>query len=103
MHYATRQLPPMRNLYWSARLPRDDWCRRARTFLGVGHAHHPLQQSPVRQRYRVFPAVFRGTKTMIAIQNFNEHVRIEADAHTGVATIVLERPERRNAVDRPAA
>jgi enoyl-CoA hydratase len=40
---------------------------------------------------------------MIAIQNFNEHVRIEADAHTGVATIVLERPERRNAVDRPVA
>jgi enoyl-CoA hydratase len=40
---------------------------------------------------------------MIAIQNFNDHVRIEADAHTGVATIVLERPERRNAVDRPGA
>ncbi|MFL9961637.1 crotonase/enoyl-CoA hydratase family protein [Paraburkholderia sediminicola] len=40
---------------------------------------------------------------MIVLQNFNEYVRIEANADTGVATIVLERPERRNAVDRPVA
>jgi enoyl-CoA hydratase len=40
---------------------------------------------------------------MIDLQNVNEHVRIEANTDTGVATIVLERPERRNAVDRPVA
>ncbi|WP_341313131.1 crotonase/enoyl-CoA hydratase family protein [Paraburkholderia sp. IMGN_8] len=40
---------------------------------------------------------------MISTQNFNEHVRIEADEATGVATIVLDRPARRNAVDRPTA
>ncbi|HYS68008.1 MAG TPA: crotonase/enoyl-CoA hydratase family protein [Paraburkholderia sp.] len=40
---------------------------------------------------------------MIATQNFNEHVRIETNGDTGVATIVLERPARRNAVDRPTA
>lgn len=40
---------------------------------------------------------------MITTQNFNEHVRIEADDDSGVATIVLERPARRNAVDRPVA
>jgi enoyl-CoA hydratase len=40
---------------------------------------------------------------MITTQNFNEHVRIEADADSGVATIVLERAARRNAVDRPVA
>jgi enoyl-CoA hydratase len=33
---------------------------------------------------------------------FGAHVRIEASAH-GVATIVLDRPERKNAVDRPTA
>jgi enoyl-CoA hydratase len=38
---------------------------------------------------------------MMTLETFGEHVRIEAiDA---VATIVLERPERRNAVDRPTA
>ncbi|TDY25350.1 enoyl-CoA hydratase [Paraburkholderia sp. BL6665CI2N2] len=41
--------------------------------------------------------------TMITTQNFNDHVRIEADRDIGVATIVLERPARRNAVDRPVA
>jgi enoyl-CoA hydratase len=40
---------------------------------------------------------------MITTQNFNEYVRIEADEASGVATIVLERPARRNAVDRPVA
>jgi 1,4-dihydroxy-2-naphthoyl-CoA synthase len=40
---------------------------------------------------------------MITTQNLNEHVRIEANEDTGVATIVLERPARRNAVDRPTA
>ncbi|MFM0725327.1 crotonase/enoyl-CoA hydratase family protein [Paraburkholderia strydomiana] len=40
---------------------------------------------------------------MITTQNFNESVRIEADEDSGVATIVLERPARRNAVDRPVA
>ncbi|HZZ06758.1 crotonase/enoyl-CoA hydratase family protein [Paraburkholderia sp.] len=40
---------------------------------------------------------------MITTQNLNEHVRIEANEDTGVATIVLERPMRRNAVDRPTA
>ncbi|MFM0733308.1 crotonase/enoyl-CoA hydratase family protein [Paraburkholderia sediminicola] len=40
---------------------------------------------------------------MITTQNLNEHVRIEANEDTGVATIVLERPLRRNAVDRPTA
>jgi enoyl-CoA hydratase len=33
----------------------------------------------------------------------NEHVRIEANEDTRVATIVLDRPMRRNAVDRPTA
>ncbi|PRX29601.1 enoyl-CoA hydratase [Paraburkholderia sp. BL18I3N2] len=41
--------------------------------------------------------------TMITTQNFNDHVRIEANRDIGVATIVLERPARRNAVDRPVA
>src|ERR1700739_3112715 len=41
--------------------------------------------------------------TMITTQNLNEHVRIEANEDTGVATIVLQRPARRNAVDRPTA
>jgi enoyl-CoA hydratase len=40
---------------------------------------------------------------MTTTRIFNEHVRIEADEDTGVATIVLERPARRNAVDRPVA
>ncbi|MFL9983942.1 crotonase/enoyl-CoA hydratase family protein [Paraburkholderia sediminicola] len=40
---------------------------------------------------------------MITTQNLNEHVRIEANEDTGVATIVLARPARRNAVDRPTA
>ncbi len=40
---------------------------------------------------------------MITTQNFNENVRIEANEDTGVATIVLDRPARRNAVDRPTA
>ncbi|CAH2782316.1 MAG: Enoyl-CoA hydratase (EC @ Enoyl-CoA hydratase EchA5 (EC [uncultured Paraburkholderia sp.] len=40
---------------------------------------------------------------MIATQNLNHYVRIEANEDNGVATIVLERPERRNAVDREVA
>lgn len=40
---------------------------------------------------------------MIDTRNFNQHVRIEANHDNGVATIVLERPERRNAVDRHVA
>ncbi|ABE29101.1 enoyl-CoA hydratase/isomerase family protein [Paraburkholderia xenovorans LB400] len=40
---------------------------------------------------------------MVTTQNFNDHVRIEANEDIGVATIVLERPARRNAVDRPVA
>jgi enoyl-CoA hydratase len=40
---------------------------------------------------------------MIATQNFSEYVRIESNENIGVATIVLERPERRNAVDRAVA
>ncbi|WP_345812998.1 crotonase/enoyl-CoA hydratase family protein [Paraburkholderia sp. PREW-6R] len=40
---------------------------------------------------------------MITTQNMNDHVRIEFNEDNGVATIVLERPERRNAVDRPTA
>lgn len=40
---------------------------------------------------------------MISTQNFNRYVRIEANRDNGVATIVLERPERRNAVDRLVA
>jgi len=40
---------------------------------------------------------------MISTQNFNQYVRIEANRDNGVATIVLERPERRNAVDRLVA
>jgi len=35
--------------------------------------------------------------------NFNRYVRIEANQDNGVATVVLERPERRNAVDRAVA
>ena len=41
--------------------------------------------------------------TMITPQYLNEHVRIEANEDTRVATIVLDRPMRRNAVDRPTA
>ncbi|MFM0203141.1 crotonase/enoyl-CoA hydratase family protein [Paraburkholderia fungorum] len=40
---------------------------------------------------------------MIAMQNLNDHVRIEFNSDIGVATIVLDRPTRRNAVDRPTA
>lgn len=40
---------------------------------------------------------------MISTQNFNQYVRVEANRDNGVATIVLERPERRNAVDRLVA
>jgi len=40
---------------------------------------------------------------MIATRHFNEHVRIEAIEDKGLATIVLDRPARRNAVDRPVA
>ncbi|SDQ30586.1 enoyl-CoA hydratase [Paraburkholderia fungorum] len=40
---------------------------------------------------------------MITTQNFSEYVRIEPNEDNGVATIVLERPARRNAVDRPVA
>lgn len=40
---------------------------------------------------------------MLLVQNLNEHVRIEANGDTGVATIVLDRPACRNAVDRPTA
>ncbi len=40
---------------------------------------------------------------MTTTQNFGDHVRIEANKDIGVATIVLERPARRNAVDRPVA
>jgi enoyl-CoA hydratase len=40
---------------------------------------------------------------MIATEYFNSHVRIESNDDNGVATIVLERPARRNAVDRPVA
>jgi enoyl-CoA hydratase len=40
---------------------------------------------------------------MITTQNLNDHVRIESNEDIGVATIVLERPMRRNAVDRPTA
>lgn len=40
---------------------------------------------------------------MLTTQNFNRYVRIEADDDTGVATIVLDRPARRNAVDRSIA
>jgi enoyl-CoA hydratase/carnithine racemase len=40
-------------------------------------------------------------EAMMTLETFGEHVRIEAiDA---VATIVIERPQRRNAVDRPTA
>jgi enoyl-CoA hydratase len=41
--------------------------------------------------------------TMITIQAFNEYVRIESNEDIGVATIILERPARRNAVDRSVA
>ncbi|SDB82602.1 crotonase/enoyl-CoA hydratase family protein [Paraburkholderia lycopersici] len=37
----------------------------------------------------------------MTIEIFGEHVRIEAQEH--VATIVLDRPARRNAIDRPTA
>jgi enoyl-CoA hydratase len=40
---------------------------------------------------------------MITPQYLNEHVRIEVNEDTRVATIVLDRPTRRNAVDRPTA
>ncbi|WP_018431840.1 crotonase/enoyl-CoA hydratase family protein [Paraburkholderia atlantica] len=40
---------------------------------------------------------------MIATEYFNNHVRIESDDVAGVATIVLDRPARRNAVDRQVA
>lgn len=40
---------------------------------------------------------------MTTTQNISEHVRIEANEDIGVATIVLERPARRNAVDRAVA
>jgi enoyl-CoA hydratase len=40
---------------------------------------------------------------MVTTHSFNEYVRIEADQDLGIATIVLERPARRNAVDRPVA
>nr|WKF58449.1 hypothetical protein HUO10_002948 [Paraburkholderia busanensis] len=36
---------------------------------------------------------------MILTQIFNDYVRIEANEDIGVATIVLERPERHNPVD----
>lgn len=39
--------------------------------------------------------------TMVTTQNFNDHVRIEANGDIGVATTVLERPAHRNAVDCP--
>jgi enoyl-CoA hydratase len=41
--------------------------------------------------------------TMIATEHFNPHVRIESDDAGSIATIVLDRPARRNAVDRPVA
>jgi enoyl-CoA hydratase len=40
---------------------------------------------------------------MIATEHFNHHVRIESNDDRGVATIVLDRPARRNAVDRQVA
>ncbi|WP_233800088.1 crotonase/enoyl-CoA hydratase family protein [Paraburkholderia sp. HP33-1] len=40
---------------------------------------------------------------MIANEYFNDHVRIESNDDNGVATIVLDRPARRNAVDRQVA
>ncbi|MEC5407801.1 crotonase/enoyl-CoA hydratase family protein [Paraburkholderia sp. MPAMCS5] len=40
---------------------------------------------------------------MTGTENFNDYVRIEATQDNGVATIVLERSERRNAVDRIVA
>ncbi|MCC8401294.1 crotonase/enoyl-CoA hydratase family protein [Paraburkholderia sp. MMS20-SJTN17] len=40
---------------------------------------------------------------MIASQYSTHHVRIESNDDTGVATIVLDRPARRNAVDRQMA
>src|SRR6201993_5587468 len=40
---------------------------------------------------------------MIASEYFNDHVRIESNDIKGVATIVLDRPARRNAVDRQVA
>jgi enoyl-CoA hydratase len=45
---------------------------------------------------------FKDT-TMKDTLNFNRYVRIEANQDNGVATVVLERPERRNAVDRAVA
>ena len=45
---------------------------------------------------------FKDT-TMKDTMNFNRYVRIEANQDNGVATVVLERPERRNAVDRAVA
>ncbi|MGF6443340.1 crotonase/enoyl-CoA hydratase family protein [Paraburkholderia youngii] len=40
---------------------------------------------------------------MITTEHFNSHVRIESHDVNGVATIVLDRPARRNAVDRQVA
>jgi len=40
---------------------------------------------------------------MIPTQNFSEYVRVESNEDYGVATIVLERRARRNAVDRLVA
>ncbi|APA87016.1 crotonase/enoyl-CoA hydratase family protein [Paraburkholderia sprentiae WSM5005] len=40
---------------------------------------------------------------MIATEHLNNHVRIESNDDKGVATIVLDRPARRNAVDREVA
>ncbi|MFT4065342.1 crotonase/enoyl-CoA hydratase family protein [Paraburkholderia sp.] len=40
---------------------------------------------------------------MIPTQHFNNHVRIESNDDKGIATIVLDRPARRNAVDRQIA
>jgi enoyl-CoA hydratase len=42
-------------------------------------------------------------ETMITTQNFSDYVRVESNDDIGVATIVLERPARRNAVDRSVA
>jgi len=41
--------------------------------------------------------------TMTLAEQFNHAVRIESNDANGVATIVLDRPERRNAVDREIA
>ncbi|MCC8391866.1 crotonase/enoyl-CoA hydratase family protein [Paraburkholderia sp. MMS20-SJTR3] len=41
--------------------------------------------------------------TTTTTHHFNDHVRIESNDEQGIATIVLDRPARRNAVDRPMA